>query len=139
MRMRSRDPRPAATHRTAHARLPALTATDALRFRQPQVAARSTVALQAQGRAARSAVAAPIECNKKVTKKTQVVLTKPVQNLGSEGALVAVRVGYFRNFLLPQGFAKLADEGILAVIKAKREAEEAAARKARRGPRRRTC
>ena len=33
------------------------------------------------------------------------------------------------NYLLPEGLAKLADESILAAIKAKREAEEAAARK----------
>lgn len=52
--------------------------------------------------------------DKRVTKKTQVVLTKPVKNLGSEGALVAVRNGYFRNYLLPQGYAKVADETILA-------------------------
>ena len=51
-------------------------------------------------------------------------------NLGEAGALVSVRNGYFRNYLQPQGFAKLADEGILAAIKAKKEAEEAAARKA---------
>lgn len=50
----------------------------------------------------------------KVVKRTQVVLTTPtLQNLGAEGALVAVRTGYFRNYLLPQGFAKVADEGIL--------------------------
>ena len=36
-----------------------------------------------------------------------------------------------RNYLLPEGLAKLADESILAAIKAKREAEEAAARKVR--------
>jgi hypothetical protein len=61
----------------------------------------------------------------------QVVLTKNVPNLGEPGLLTSVRVGYFRNYLLPQGYAKLADEGILAAIKVKREAEEAAARKAR--------
>ena len=33
--------------------------------------------------------------------------------------------------MLPEGLAKLADESILAAIKAKREAEEAAARKVR--------
>ena len=39
--------------------------------------------------------------------------------------------GLHRNYLLPEGLAKLADESILAAIKAKREAEEAAARKVR--------
>ena len=96
--------------------------------------ARSGAALQAQPRAGCSgARGAPllVEANKKVTKKMQVVLTKAVPNLGAEGQLTSVRMGYFRNYLLPQGFARLADEGILAAIKAKREAEEAAARKAR--------
>jgi large subunit ribosomal protein L9 len=64
----------------------------------------------------------------------QVVLTKEVPNLGAPGLLTSVRVGFFRNYLLPQGYAKLADEGILAAIKVKREAEEAAARKARCQP-----
>lgn len=49
-----------------------------------------------------------------VTKRTQVVLTKKVSNLGGEGTLVAVRNGYFRNYLLPLGMAKVADEAILA-------------------------
>ncbi len=44
-----------------------------------------------------------VQCNKKVTKKMQIVLTKAVPNLGAEGLLTSVRVGYFRNFLLPQG------------------------------------
>jgi large subunit ribosomal protein L9 len=49
--------------------------------------------------------------------------------LAAEGELATVRVGYFRNYLAPQGLAKLADEGVLAVVKAKKLAEEAAARK----------
>lgn len=48
----------------------------------------------------------------------QVVLTKPMPNLGKEGTLVAVRNGYFRNYLLPQGYAKVADEQILACVPA---------------------
>ena len=128
-----------------------------------------------------------VQASKKVTKKAQVVLTKSVPNLGAEGLLTSVRLGYFRcgsgraalcspgaapargasrprvrcaasirpyamprpqalaplelcsrrnaharrNYLLPEGLAKLADESILASIKAKREVEEAATRKAR--------
>ena len=46
-----------------------------------------------------------------------------------DGDLTAVRLGYFRNYLQPQGFAKLADEAVLAAVRAKAAAEEAAARK----------
>jgi len=70
-----------------------------------------------------------VEANKKVSKRVQIVLTQRVETLGEPGALVAARTGYFRNYLLPQGLAKLADEGVLAGIKAKQLAEEAAARK----------
>ncbi len=58
-----------------------------------------------------------------------MVLTQPIANIGKEGTLASVRLGYFRNYLLPQGMAKLADESILADIKKKKEQEEAAARK----------
>jgi large subunit ribosomal protein L9 len=37
-------------------------------------------------------------------------------------------MGYFRNFLLPEGYARVADESVLAAVRAKQEAEEAAAR-----------
>ena len=37
-----------------------------------------------------------------VIKRQQIVLTSTVPNLGKEGELVAVRNGYFRNYLLPQ-------------------------------------
>lgn len=33
--------------------------------------------------------------------------------LMQEGALVTVPIGYWRNFLLPQGVAKIADETVL--------------------------
>ena len=58
-----------------------------------------------------------------------MVLLKPVPNLGEDGDLTSVRLGYFRNYLQPQGFAKLADEAVLAAVRAKAAAEEAAARK----------
>jgi large subunit ribosomal protein L9 len=66
---------------------------------------------------------------KKVVKKVQAVLVQPVAGLGKEGTLASVRLGYFRNYLLPQGIAKLADESILADIKRKKVADEAVARK----------
>ncbi len=36
---------------------------------------------------------------------TEVLLTRPVENLGGEGEQVRVKAGYARNFLLPQKFA----------------------------------
>ncbi len=36
---------------------------------------------------------------------TEVLLLKPVENLGAEGDQVKVRAGFARNFLLPQGVA----------------------------------
>lgn len=36
---------------------------------------------------------------------TEVLLTKPVENLGAEGDQVKVKAGYARNFLLPRKFA----------------------------------
>ena len=43
--------------------------------------------------------------------------------------LTRTAVGFFRNYLAPQGLARLADEEVLAAVRAKKEAEEAAARK----------
>lgn len=64
---------------------------------------------------------------KKVVKKEQVVLTKDIAGLGTAGELKAVAVGYYRNYLLPQGLASIATTGILAEINAQREAEVRAA------------
>ncbi len=36
---------------------------------------------------------------------TEILLTKPVDNLGGEGEQVRVKAGYARNFLLPRKFA----------------------------------
>ena len=61
-----------------------------------------------------------------VTKKVQVVLTQNVKQLGQQGQLKAVPVGYFRNFLAPQGLASLATDNILDQIKRQQEAEDRA-------------
>ncbi len=47
---------------------------------------------------------------KKVVKKTDVVLVKRMKNLGAIGDVVSVRVGYAKNYLLPQGIALRATE-----------------------------
>ncbi len=43
----------------------------------------------------------------------QVILLKDVENVGKEGELLTVPVGYLRNYLLPNGVARKASEGIL--------------------------
>ncbi|KAG7669766.1 hypothetical protein Ndes2526B_g06118 [Nannochloris sp. 'desiccata'] len=61
-----------------------------------------------------------------VTKKVQVVLTRNVPELGQQGQLKAVPVGYFRNYLSPQGFASLATDSILEQIQRQQDAEDRA-------------
>lgn len=61
---------------------------------------------------------------------TDVLLLKPVENLGGEGEQVTVKAGYARNFLFPQKFAMPVNRAnkkqIEALIKARevREANE---------------
>ncbi len=43
-------------------------------------------------------------------RQVKVILREAVQGLGEAGALVGVKVGYARNYLLPQGKALLATE-----------------------------
>lgn len=43
----------------------------------------------------------------------QVVLTTDMEKLGKAGELLTVPIGYWRNFLQPQGFAKVASADIL--------------------------
>ena len=43
-------------------------------------------------------------------RQVKVILREPVQGLGEAGSLVSVKVGYARNYLLPQGKALLATE-----------------------------
>ena len=57
-----------------------------------------------------------------------VILLENVENLGSIGDLVKVKPGYGRNYLLPQGKAKIASEENKAEIEARRaEFEQMAA------------
>jgi len=66
------------------------------------------------GRAARLNV----QANKKVAKKSTVVLVKDQPNLGSAGDVVTVSMGYFRNNLEPFGLAKKATGDVLASVAA---------------------
>ncbi|GKT12921.1 MAG: large subunit ribosomal protein L9 [Thiomicrorhabdus sp.] len=57
-----------------------------------------------------------------------VILLERVQNLGSLGDQVAVKSGYARNFLIPQGKAKAATkENVAAFAEIRAELEKAAA------------
>ncbi len=53
----------------------------------------------------------------------KLILKKAVHNLGDAGAVVSVKAGYGRNYLLPQGLAYLASEANMARV----EAEQAVA------------
>ncbi|MBZ2190222.1 50S ribosomal protein L9 [Alcanivorax sp. JB21] len=60
----------------------------------------------------------------------QVILLDKIKNLGDLGAVVDVRAGYGRNFLIPQGKALPATKANLAVVEERRaelqkQAEEA--------------
>ena len=60
----------------------------------------------------------------------QVILLETIKNLGDLGAVVDVRSGYGRNFLIPQGKALPATKANLAEVEQRRaELEKAAAEK----------
>lgn len=59
-------------------------------------------------------------------KHIQVLLVKPVKNLGNEGEAVTVKPGYARNYLLPQGMA------VPVTRSTKRQLEVLAVRRAER-------
>lgn len=56
-----------------------------------------------------------------------VILLKKVENLGSLGSIVSVRPGYARNYLIPQGKAKMATKANLEAFEARRAQLEAEA------------
>jgi len=62
----------------------------------------------------------------------KVILLEPMENLGEVGAVVNVKPGYARNYLLPRGIATLATESNLKTLEAKirAQAKKAVERKA---------
>ncbi|MEM9605444.1 MAG: 50S ribosomal protein L9 [Pseudomonadota bacterium] len=50
----------------------------------------------------------------------QLILLQKVDNLGDLGDMVTVRSGFARNFLLPKGMAKVANEANVAEFEARR-------------------
>ncbi|QTR50225.1 50S ribosomal protein L9 [Candidatus Thiothrix anitrata] len=57
----------------------------------------------------------------------EIILLKKVENLGTLGNVVNVRSGYARNFLIPQGKAKMATKANMAEFEARRAELEAEA------------
>ncbi len=57
----------------------------------------------------------------------EVILLKKVENLGTLGNVVKVRPGYARNYLIPQGKAKMATKANMAEFEARRAELEAEA------------
>ena len=57
----------------------------------------------------------------------EVILLKKVENLGTLGNVVKVRPGYARNYLIPQGKAKMASKANMAEFEARRAELEAEA------------
>ncbi len=57
----------------------------------------------------------------------EIILLKKVENLGALGNVVNVRPGYARNFLIPQGKAKMATKANIAEFEARRAELEAEA------------
>lgn len=51
----------------------------------------------------------------------QILLNKDVKNLGYRGDLVAVKPGYFRNYLLPKGLAQVATAKLLELAEMRNE------------------
>lgn len=60
-----------------------------------------------------------------MAKETKVILTDTVTDLGHKGDVVAVKPGYARNFLIPQGLAFAWSKGAAAQIEAMQRARRA--------------
>lgn len=54
----------------------------------------------------------------------KIILTKDVETLGNEGDIVEVKNGYARNYLLPSGFAVIANTGNLKTWENEKKARE---------------
>ena len=54
----------------------------------------------------------------------KVILLKDVEKIGRKYEVKIVKAGYARNFLIPQGLAKIADEKTLAWVEKQREVAE---------------
>lgn len=53
----------------------------------------------------------------------KIILLKNVENLGKEGEIKEVSMGYARNFLIPRGLADVASPDIIAYIEKRKQRE----------------
>lgn len=70
-----------------------------------------------------------IIAQKKVQKRTQIVLKQDVKFLGKTGELLSVKRGYYRNYLYPYGKAQIATPEFLKELRLEEERKEAEKRK----------
>lgn len=70
-----------------------------------------------------------IVSQKKVQKRSQIVLKEDVPLLGKTGQLLTVKRGYFRNYLYPFGKAQIATPEFLKALKVEEERKEAEKRR----------
>src|SRR5215468_1873562 len=64
--------------------------------------------------------------------KIQVILKEDVANLGRSGELVSVKLGYGRNYLIPQGLAMIATKKNVAQMEHERKTIELRAQRLRK-------
>ncbi|MCO5587923.1 hypothetical protein L7F22_041876 [Adiantum nelumboides] len=70
-----------------------------------------------------------IVSQKKVQKRTQIVLKQDVPILGKTGELLTVKRGYFRNYLYPYGKAQVATAEFLKGLRVEEEKKDAEKRR----------
>eukprot|EP00850_Spirogloea_muscicola_P011098 SM000067S20375 [mRNA] locus=s67:666109:667683:- [translate_table: standard] len=70
-----------------------------------------------------------VRANKKAQKRQQIILTQDLPAIGKVGELLAVKPGFFRNYLFPLGKARRATAAILKQIEQEQAREEAERRK----------
>ncbi len=66
-----------------------------------------------------------------MSRSVQIVLTQDLPNVGTSGALLRVKAGYARNFLIPRGLAALATKRNVKRIEHEKRVAQARAVKAR--------
>jgi large subunit ribosomal protein L9 len=67
-----------------------------------------------------------VEANKRIQKKTSVVMLDTIESVGNAGEMVSVSSGYFRNFLEPQGKAQRATQELIQQFQVEEQKKQAA-------------
>ncbi|XP_074583510.1 large ribosomal subunit protein bL9c [Curcuma longa] len=80
-------------------------------------------------RSKKAAGVMPILAQKKAKKLRKIILKEDVAELGKKGALIDVKAGYYRNFLLPTGKAQIVTTLLLKEMRIEEERIEAEKRR----------